>query len=410
MVGMDSQTEPGPAPTSDTPPDQGPRVSSEQVRDFSRLRRSSTDRWIGGVAGGLGRHLDVDPTLVRVVLAVLALFGGAGLLVYAAVWLLVPEDGRDRAPLELGPEVAKVVVVVAAVLAAMVVLGVPWLGEGGWFPWPLLLLALGVAWLVARGRRGAAPSDAAATAPAPAPLGSDAPAPVTASGVTGTTPPPPTWGPPPPPLVPPRPRRTGPVLFWPTLAVLALALGVLGMVDVGADVPLSAYPALALGVTGLALVLGAFRYRPGGLIALGLVLLLALGATGFADAARLGGAYGSTTVAPTSVADLRPEYRPENGEFTLDLRGLDADDLAGRDVAVDMGTGQLTVLLPAGTDAVVDSRVAVAGGLSLDGQPSGGGLGFGTQTVIDGSSEGGTTRPLDLDLALRLGGIEVRSR
>lgn len=404
MVDMDSQTDPGPAPGAD-PTDQGPRVTAEQVRDFTRLRRSSTDRWVGGVAGGLARHLDVDPTLVRVVLAVLALFGGAGLLVYAAVWLLVPEDGRDRAPLELGPDVAKVVVGIAVVLAALVVLGVPWLGDGGWFPWPLVLVGLGVAWLLTRGRRREADAARAAGRTASSDTDTDTSSPPPAD-LAGSAPPS-AWGPPPPlPPAAPRPRRDGPVLFWPVLAALAVALGVLGTVDVTADVPASAYPALALAVTGLALVVGAFRFRPGGLIALGLVLLPVLAGTALADVARIGGAYGSTTVAPTSVADLRSDYRPENGEFTLDLRDLEPADLAGRDVAVDMGTGQLTVLLPRGLNADISGDVAI-GGISIDADQVGGGIGW-TEgyTLVDDPDD----PSVDLDLALRLGGIEVRTR
>ena len=69
------------------------------------------------------------------------------------------------------------------------------------------------------------------------------------------------------------PRRRGPLLFWFTLALIALAVGVLGMIHVsGVDVPGSAYPALALGITGVMLVVGAFFGRAGGLILLGLLI------------------------------------------------------------------------------------------------------------------------------------------
>ena len=111
-------------------PQSGPRVSGDQMRDLNRLRRSTSDRYIAGVAGGLGRHFDIDPTIVRVVLAVLTFFGGAGVLVYGAVWLFVPEDGRDRAPIELGSEVRRVILIVAAVLAMLLVFGTPFFGDG----------------------------------------------------------------------------------------------------------------------------------------------------------------------------------------------------------------------------------------------------------------------------------------
>ena len=61
-----------------------------------RLRRSGDDKMLGGVAGGIARYLDVDVTLVRVVIAALALFTGAGAPLYVAAWLLLPADGEDQ--------------------------------------------------------------------------------------------------------------------------------------------------------------------------------------------------------------------------------------------------------------------------------------------------------------------------
>jgi phage shock protein C len=68
-----------------------------------RLTRSSTDKYVAGVSGGLGHHFGVDPTLVRVgwVFATLV-SGGAALLAYAALMVVVPreEDANleDRLP------------------------------------------------------------------------------------------------------------------------------------------------------------------------------------------------------------------------------------------------------------------------------------------------------------------------
>jgi phage shock protein PspC (stress-responsive transcriptional regulator) len=62
-----------------------------------RLTRSSSDRVIAGVAGGLGRYFSIDPVVVRIAFIVGAFFGGAGLIAYAAAWLLVPsDDGKSR--------------------------------------------------------------------------------------------------------------------------------------------------------------------------------------------------------------------------------------------------------------------------------------------------------------------------
>jgi len=60
------------------------------------LRRSADERMLAGVAGGLARYFNADVTLVRVVIAALALFTGAGGALYIAAWLLIPADGEDE--------------------------------------------------------------------------------------------------------------------------------------------------------------------------------------------------------------------------------------------------------------------------------------------------------------------------
>jgi phage shock protein C len=60
------------------------------------LSRPVDDRMLAGVASGIARYLDVDVTLVRIVIAVLAVVGGAGVPLYLAGWLLIPEEGSDQ--------------------------------------------------------------------------------------------------------------------------------------------------------------------------------------------------------------------------------------------------------------------------------------------------------------------------
>ena len=60
-----------------------------------RLERKLEGRWIAGVCVGLADYLGVDPNLVRVIVAVLVLFGGFGALVYVMAWALVPEEGES---------------------------------------------------------------------------------------------------------------------------------------------------------------------------------------------------------------------------------------------------------------------------------------------------------------------------
>lgn len=58
------------------------------------IRRSTSDRMLAGLCGGLGRSMGVDPTLLRVVYAVLTFFTGIvpGVIIYAIAALVVPTD------------------------------------------------------------------------------------------------------------------------------------------------------------------------------------------------------------------------------------------------------------------------------------------------------------------------------
>jgi phage shock protein PspC (stress-responsive transcriptional regulator) len=60
------------------------------------LRRPIGDRMLAGVAAGVAGYLGVDPTIVRIVLVVLTFVGGAGIPIYLAGWLLIPEEGSDQ--------------------------------------------------------------------------------------------------------------------------------------------------------------------------------------------------------------------------------------------------------------------------------------------------------------------------
>jgi len=62
------------------------------VGDINRLRRSRSDRWIGGVCGGIAVLTGVESWIWRLLLAVLALFGGTGVLIYILLWIFVPNE------------------------------------------------------------------------------------------------------------------------------------------------------------------------------------------------------------------------------------------------------------------------------------------------------------------------------
>lgn len=56
-----------------------------------KLHRSSTNRVIAGVCGGIGEYFDIDPTIVRFAWVLFSLAGGSGLLLYIIAALIMPE-------------------------------------------------------------------------------------------------------------------------------------------------------------------------------------------------------------------------------------------------------------------------------------------------------------------------------
>ncbi|NNJ12644.1 PspC domain-containing protein [Chloroflexales bacterium ZM16-3] len=69
-----------------------------------RLMRSRDDKMIAGVAGGIGRYLNIDPVLVRLAFVLLAL-SGATLLIYPLLWIIMPEEPVGSPPTQPGGQV-----------------------------------------------------------------------------------------------------------------------------------------------------------------------------------------------------------------------------------------------------------------------------------------------------------------
>ncbi len=61
-----------------------------------RLYRSRTDAVIGGVCGGLGQYLGLDPVWVRLFFIVLTLANGIGVLIYLLLWIVIPREGNGE--------------------------------------------------------------------------------------------------------------------------------------------------------------------------------------------------------------------------------------------------------------------------------------------------------------------------
>ncbi|MEU1398032.1 PspC domain-containing protein [Micromonospora zamorensis] len=108
----------GPGPSAPPPPLGGTGFTSRYG-----LVRPREGRYLAGVCAAIGRATNTDPVLWRVLLAVLGFFGGIGILVYVAAWLIIPNEGDTASPVEsmLGrgrSSMSPVTVIVLGILVA----------------------------------------------------------------------------------------------------------------------------------------------------------------------------------------------------------------------------------------------------------------------------------------------------
>jgi phage shock protein C len=65
---------------------------------MKQLYRSKNNRMLGGVCAGLGEHLDVDPTVIRLIWAVVSVLSiGTGIFIYILAWIIIPEEDTGGA-------------------------------------------------------------------------------------------------------------------------------------------------------------------------------------------------------------------------------------------------------------------------------------------------------------------------
>jgi phage shock protein C len=137
---------------SQTPPQTPPQT----VTEIRRVRRSRQDRVIGGVCGGLGRYLQIDPVLLRIAAVALALSGGLGVLAYIIAWIVIPEETGTEPDRVVGTQDRHGLALVVG--AALVGLGgllliqqfVPWFGAT--FFWPVVVVVIGILVLISAKR------------------------------------------------------------------------------------------------------------------------------------------------------------------------------------------------------------------------------------------------------------------
>lgn len=360
MLTMNETTAPSPGASQDaTPP---PSQPQNQPRRLTRDR----DGVVGGVAGGLGRYFGVDPVVVRVLFVILAITGGFGVLLYAILWIAVPEeDGADVAGAEShGASAARRFGDAPPWAQALIVIGIGLIvainvstGQPSLF-WVLALVVVGIVLFQQGDDRRAHPARPPSAAP-PNPTGQSG-GPPAAGGA------PPhmaraSWPSPPP--APPRPAEPASMLGQLTIAAALLVTGAgaaldnLGVLALG----LREYLALGLAVIGLGLLVGAWVGRARWLGLLGLLLVPPLLIAGVAEDFRFSGEIGERTFTPASADQLPDRYRLLAGELEVDLSELELDRAAGP-VEVDAGVtfGELRIVV--GDDVDVEVRGGVRGG------------------------------------------------
>lgn len=57
-----------------------------------RLTLSQDNRMVGGVCGGIGEYFNIDPTIIRIIMVIVALLDGAGVVLYIFAWIIIPDD------------------------------------------------------------------------------------------------------------------------------------------------------------------------------------------------------------------------------------------------------------------------------------------------------------------------------
>ncbi|HVA39038.1 MAG TPA: PspC domain-containing protein [Candidatus Binataceae bacterium] len=68
------------------------RANDSLTSAVSAFRRSRTDRWLGGVCGGIARSTGTEAWIWRLVFTALCIWAGAGFLLYVLLWIFVPSD------------------------------------------------------------------------------------------------------------------------------------------------------------------------------------------------------------------------------------------------------------------------------------------------------------------------------
>ena len=338
------------------PADSGDDFDPQRLRTIVDMKRSSDDRLLAGVCAGAAKYLNIDPVIVRIIIAVLTFVGGAGVILYAAAWLLLPSDDADRSlaaewfKLDKNEEQIRTVGLVGA--AVWAVASAVWSHGSVWwgFPWFIIPLAVIYFFFVVRPNRRrrrddpaefASPAGTAdATSDLTAQVSDDVTAKIdrnVAERVRQAR----------------EPKSKALVLLTLSFTVIGVAVTRI-IADLNDRAPWTTYVAVALGITAIGLIVGTFFGYGGPLIPLGIVLGLVLAFGSVLPNAKVG----DQSVRPLSAAQVDPTYKHGIGLLKLDLTQVaKPDQLLGRTITLKSGVGQTKVIVPGGVNVVVISHL-----------------------------------------------------
>jgi phage shock protein PspC (stress-responsive transcriptional regulator) len=376
------------------------------------LLRSHDDRVLAGVAGGLGRWLDVDPVIFRVTFGVLTLFGGVGIVGYLIGYLVIPDESTGTALISsrMLPDLRRLSRQQRALIgwgAAGVCLLIA-VADHRSTTVAVLIVVAAVAVLAVRAQHPrpsygpAQPQQEYAFGPPP---GKVVPpnAAFTAPAAEATWQP--TWvSAPTTPSAPPQfvIRHRGRRLNRALISAAVLAVGVYLMLGSAGAYDPTTLRATAVGLTAIGVGLTATAWHARSRVALLLgVLLTVVVMLGSAIQGDYGTSVGNRTWRPTPATAIPATYRLAAGDATLDLTQL-GSAAVGKTINVTMGAGKLYVIIPDGLLFSVYGHVDVGSFQVFDQRFSDGPV---RHTVL--SSGWTPATGVRIELRLRVGNVEV---
>jgi len=288
---------------------QDPLPGPEDVVSPRKLTRSTTDKHVWGIAGGLGRYFGIDPVIFRVAFGAATLVSGLGLIAYVALRLLLPSDNGEPAWMEGRSRVTTIVVTGVLAVIALSTLSGPgfFIGPGLFAVAVCSVLALALY----RGFGGSVREDPAKAIA----------------------------------------RATLALLACVAMLGAATGIGLIAAIGGGVAVAVIAIAA------GIGLVAAGLLGGPRWLILPVVVLVMPLAVVSSADIDLRGGV-GEREFRPATVANLQPQYRLGVGHMDLDLTRL-ALPARTTQVNVSLGMGEARVRVPYGTCVLTDAKIGV---------------------------------------------------